>query len=67
MTGGGAGWRRPLLALSNSVDGNLKMSTWNCGGNSGPFRVRRLDWSRFLGRKNKLIRATSRSRSHGAL
>ena len=26
-----------------------------------------LDWSRFLGRKNKLLQATSRSRSHGAL
>ena len=26
-----------------------------------------LDWSRFLGRKNKLPQATSRSRSHGAL
>ena len=25
------------------------------------------DWSRFLGRKNKLLQATSRSRSHGAL
>ena len=25
-----------------------------------------LDWSRFLGRKNKLLQATSRSRSHGA-
>lgn len=26
-----------------------------------------LDWSRFLGRKNKLLQATPRSRSHGAL
>ena len=26
-----------------------------------------MDWSRFLGRKNKLLQATSRSRSHGAL
>ena len=26
-----------------------------------------LDWSRFLGRKNKLLQAASRSRSHGAL
>lgn len=26
-----------------------------------------LDWSRFLGRNNKLLQATSRSRSHGAL
>ncbi len=26
-----------------------------------------LDWSRFLGRKNKLLQATYRSRSHGAL
>ena len=26
-----------------------------------------VDWSRFLGRKNKLLQATSRSRSHGAL
>ncbi len=28
---------------------------------------RAMDWSRFLGRKNKLLQATSRSRSHGAL
>lgn len=26
-----------------------------------------LDWPRFLGRKNKLLQATSRSRSRGAL
>ena len=30
-------------------------------------KLRWLDWSRFLGRKNKLLQATSRSRSHGAL
>ena len=26
-----------------------------------------MDWSRFLGRKNKLLQASSRSRSYGAL
>ena len=26
-----------------------------------------MDWSRFLGQKNKLLQSTSRSRSHGAL
>lgn len=41
--------------------------TRGCGGNPGPFLIGRLDWSRFLGRKNKLLQATSRSRSHGAL
>lgn len=30
-------------------------------------KSRSLDWSRFLGRKDELLQATSRSRSHGAL
>lgn len=30
-------------------------------------KVSKLDWSRFLGRKNKLLQSTSRSRSHEAL
>ena len=43
------------------------MNIWDCGGNPGLKEDQDLDWSRFLGRKNKLLQATSRSRSHGAL
>ena len=54
--------------IHESVGGNLKMNIWVCGGKPGPFRVRRfglvkISWTE----KNKLLQATSRSRSHGAL
>lgn len=43
---------------SPSNDNAKAINEWGCG---------QMDWSRFLGRKNKLLQATSRSRSHGAL
>ena len=44
-----------------------KMMNWGCGRFFEPATLPALDWSRFLGRKNKLLQATSRSRSQGAL
>ena len=61
------------LAISGgTINGDVKSVTYDgAEGKTAKVSITggvvNVDWSRFLGRKNKLLQATSRSRSHGAL
>lgn len=43
---------------------NHETGIGECGGNLGPFRIRRFGEGKILGRNNKLLQTASRSRSH---
>lgn len=64
--GGGRYYRRDSRLIATHADGSER-KIGDADKISFQLGAGRLDWSRFLGRKNKLLQATSRSRSHGAL